>query len=62
MKGNGVAREAPEVGGEEVEDGGHDLAQHVHVQADSGQATDHHHERVAAIDKLFGMLKNYHQK
>ena len=44
---DGVAGEAPEVGGEEVEDGGHHLAQHVHVEADARKPADDHHEGVA---------------
>ncbi len=47
MKGNRVAGEAPDVGGEEVENGGHDFAQHMHVKSNSGQAADDHHEGVA---------------
>ncbi len=55
MEGNRVAGEAPYVGGEEVEDGGHHLAQHVNVKPNSGQAADDHHERVAVMkeEKLF---------
>ena len=47
VEGNSVAGEAPEVGGEELKDGGHHLAQHVDVETHSGQTTYHHHEGVA---------------
>ena len=44
---DGVACKAPEVGGEELKHCRHNLAQHVHVESNSGQTADHHHERVA---------------
>jgi hypothetical protein len=47
VEGDGVSGEAPEVGGEEVEHGRHDLAQHVHIKADTRKPADDHHERVA---------------
>ena len=47
VEGDGVAGKAPEVGRKEVQDGGHHLAQHVHVQADARKPADDDHKRVA---------------
>ena len=44
---DGVACKAPEVGGEELQHCRHHLAQHVHVESNTWQTADHHHECVA---------------